>query len=404
MRNVCLLLVAVMVHGASAQVTRNYQVILRSNYGNSTMWDGNVLDIYGFAPTLAATPVVPGYTIYAEEGDSVIITARSVSQQHHHTIHLHGLDVDTRNDGDPATSFSLSHMQDTTYTFVAHHAGTYIYHCHVGDVVHVQMGMYALVIVKAAGGVNNAWTGGPAYDREFAWLMSEMDQAWHDDPPQHDSISETVNIPPYEPDYFLINGRSETQLAPDSSIHVRGAVGEKIYMRLANIGFNDDRVIFPTSLDAEVIDSDGRALISSIFTDTVVISPGERYGVMLSLTEEFTGSIIVEYVDMNTDNVLNTQHAPVTIQGFVGIAAQEQPEFHVSPLPTNGPLLISATGINSRSIIRLFDQNGRAVPLSRPVEISLGQASLDLTGTTPGTYHLQLQCGTRFYAQQIVVQ
>ena len=81
-----------------SQTTRNYLVILRSNAGSITLWDGNVTNIYGFASTLSSAPTLPGKILYAEEGDTVIIKAWSVSQGHHHTIHLHGLDVDTRND------------------------------------------------------------------------------------------------------------------------------------------------------------------------------------------------------------------------------------------------------------------------------------------------------------------
>ena len=398
---VLLLLCAIATH---AQVTRNYQVILRSNFGSTTMWDGNVLDIYGFAPTLADAPVVPGYTIYAEEGDSVIITARSVSQIHHHTIHLHGLDVDTRNDGDPATSFSLSHMQDTTYTFVARHAGTYIYHCHVGDVVHVQMGMYASVKVKGAGGANTAWTGGPTYDRDYGWLMSEMDEDWHDNPPVHDDSTDTVVIPPYEPNYFLINGKSETQLPPDSAIVVRGAVNERIYLRLTNIGFNDNRITFPASLHAQVIDSDGRPLPNAVDTDTLEVSPGERYGVMLTPDAEFNGTIQVQYIDLNTGIVLNTQTPPVIIEGFVGVNGPVVPEFSVHPVPASGPLYVDCPSIDGRSRITLYDARGAAVPVIHPAIITPGHATLNISGIASGTYYLQLQCGEKLFAERIVVE
>jgi FtsP/CotA-like multicopper oxidase with cupredoxin domain len=199
-----------------AQTTVNYNVILRSNATTVTMWDGNVLTAFGMAPSISTMATVPAFTIHCNEGDTVVLNARNVSQGEHHTVHPHGLDVDTRNDGDPATSFWLEHMQDTTYTFIAKHAGTYLYHCHVGDVLHVQMGMYGLVIVHAAGGAVTAWTGGPAFNREYAWLCSEMDEYWHDSIPEHDPLTDTLHIPPYEPDYFLINGKSETQLASDT--------------------------------------------------------------------------------------------------------------------------------------------------------------------------------------------
>ena len=61
-----------------AQVTRNYNVILRGNASSTsqlhtTLWDGNLLPIWGMAPTLSAVPTVPAKILYANEGDTVII-------------------------------------------------------------------------------------------------------------------------------------------------------------------------------------------------------------------------------------------------------------------------------------------------------------------------------------------
>jgi FtsP/CotA-like multicopper oxidase with cupredoxin domain len=151
-------LIAIAIH---AQTTITYLCILRSNAQKDTLCDGRVLPIFGIASTLSGATKIPAKILYCNEGDSVVLNTKSISQGEHHTIHLHGLDVDTRNDGDPATSFWLSHQQDTTYSFKAKNAGTYLYHCHAADVVHVQMGMYGMIVVRAAGGVKTVWTGGP---------------------------------------------------------------------------------------------------------------------------------------------------------------------------------------------------------------------------------------------------
>jgi len=230
------------VNFANAQVTRNYTVILRGNNSPTsqiytTLWDGQQLPIWGFSHSLSAPAIVPGRILYCNEGDTVIINARSVAQGQHHSINLHGLDVDTRHDGSPMKSLVLNHMQDTTYTFVAHHAGTYLYHCHVAAVLHIQMGMYGMIVVKAKNGVNTAWTGGPAYDKDYKWLMSEIDKSWHDTIPPHDSAGHISNVPDFKPDYFWVNGKSKQQIKADDSTHIKGAVGQKIYMRLTGMGF-----------------------------------------------------------------------------------------------------------------------------------------------------------------------
>jgi hypothetical protein len=102
-----------------AQNTIIYNCILRSNAQKDTMCDGRVLPIFGITSKLSEQAKIPAKILYCNEGDSVVLNTKSISQGEHHTIHLHGLDVDTRNDGDPSTSFWLTHMQDTTYSFKA---------------------------------------------------------------------------------------------------------------------------------------------------------------------------------------------------------------------------------------------------------------------------------------------
>jgi Multicopper oxidase/Secretion system C-terminal sorting domain len=315
-----------------AQTIKNFNVVLRSNFGSDTMWDNLDVPIYSINASLSAEPKIPARVLYCNEGDSVVLNALSLAQGEHHTIHLHGLDVDTRNDGDPMTSFWLEHLQDTTYSFKATHAGTYLYHCHAADVVHVQMGMYGLIVVKAANGVNTAWTGGPAFDKEVHWLTSELDSSWHFNVPSHDPLMDTVNIPPYHPTYFLINGKSEWQLENNDSVSIDGVVGNEIYVRLANIGFYSNTVVFPAALAARIIDSDGRPLPAPVFGDTVIVQPGERYGVMLSANSFLDDSIPIHFVNMNTGLIENTQWAPVHIQSTIGVSAIEN-QFRVTVFP-----------------------------------------------------------------------
>src|SRR5689334_13978381 len=109
---ICILLLLFSV-SSQAQITRNYLVVMRTT-GEHVLYDNDTIRIFGFSPTYAADITLPGKILYANEGDTVVIDAFNFSQGYNHTIHLHGLDVDTRNDGDPSTSFSLEHLEDTT--------------------------------------------------------------------------------------------------------------------------------------------------------------------------------------------------------------------------------------------------------------------------------------------------
>ncbi len=336
-----LLLIVLCTVSICAGVTRRYTIILRSNTGTITLWDGKVTKIFGFARTLSAEPTLPAETIYANEGDTVIINAKSISQGDHHTIHLHGLDVDTRNDGDPATSFWLEHAQDTIYTFIADHAGTFLYHCHAADVVHVQMGMYGLVVVRAKDGRNTAWTDGPAFDKEYEWLTSELDKSWHDTVPKHDPNVDTVHLPLYRPEYFLLNGRSRQQISEDSMQSIHATASEKILIRIGNIGFYDNVIIFPAALGATVIASDGRPLPNQLRTDSVFISPGERYDVLLEPKVTLKDSVCIKYVNMNTHTIGGEEFIPVTILGSKHIRKHAENEsITISPNPASDHLLV----------------------------------------------------------------
>ena len=379
LRSALLLAVLGCTQGLRAQDTITYNEFLRSNFGDQTMWDGVSFRVFGITNTIVESPLAPARTLFCNEGDSVILNTLNFSQGEHHTIHLHGLDVDTRNDGDPMTSFWLEHLQDTTYSFRATHAGTYLYHCHVGDVVHVQLGMYGLIVVKAAGGVHTAWTGGPAYDQDKNWITSEMDRSWHDTIPVHDPDEDTLHIPPYRPDYFLINGKSHQELVHDS-IRISAAVGEKVYLRMGNIGFFNNRIVFPPEVDTEVIDSDGRPIPNPFFNDTLYMMPGERYGIMLTPLQEFDGIIGVEYIDMNTDSVWDTEEVPIHVEGMIGIAEAVTSGVQLQYDAVAHTLIMEQ--LKRPAELRLFDALGRLIVQQR---IPTGP-SLRLPQMAPGAY------------------
>lgn len=348
-----------------AQTTITYNPILRSNAQEDTLYDGTIIPVFGITYMLSQPAKLCAKTLYCTLGDSMVLNTKSISQKDHHTIHLHGLDVDTRNDGDPATSFWLKHMQDTTYSFKANNAGTYFYHCHVSDVVHVQMGMYGLIVVKSHNGTNyTAWPGGPIYHSYRNWLLSEVDTFWHNNVPVHDTIVDTMNVPKYNPTHFLINGDGGYQLNTNDSIKVVGSENEVIYLRTGNLGYTVNRIIIPAWLNPETIDSDGRALPSTEYYDTVIVMPGERFGVLLKPLVQGTDTILVEYMDMNTGVIHYTGKVPVYIDGIFGVKENGKDRINLSiyPNPTaNGEFTILNNNKSEITRIEIFNSAGALV-------------------------------------------
>ncbi len=405
LKTIALISSAVICFSAQAQTVRNYVVVMRSNVGTATMWDNKVLRIFGFAPSLSAQPTLPGVTLYAEEGDSIYIEARAISQGDEHTVHLHGFDSSPKHDGDPLTSHPIGHLQGRLYAYKATHCGTFIYHCHVDDVVHVQMGMYGLLIVKPKGGLNNAWTGGPAYNKEYSWLMSEIDQKWHEKIPV--MIGDTLLVPPYNPNYFLINGKSEQQITSNDSIKISGNPNEFIYLRTANIGYYFNRIVFPPELNATIIDSDGRPLPNAIRNDTVNVMPGERYGVMLNCKADFKGTIQVNYVNMNSDSTWNTQKVPVTI-GAVGIKENDLVNSLVSiyPNPASNVLEVVLTDKNDlkKNEYAIINSIGQIVSEGQIMkDPNINSFSINVSHLNNGIYYIRLFLKDQFLYKKVII-
>ncbi len=349
---------------STAQEVLIKQLISR-NTGTKVLADGSSIRVAGFAEALGAQPDAPGPTLYFTEGDSINLELFNLSQGPPHTIHLHGLDVDQQNDGVPHLSFELAHRETGNYYFVAPHSGSYLYHCHVVSTIHVQAGMYGMLIVRPKD-EKTAWTDGPAFDKEFAFLTSEIDVDWHTDSvllhPYSDTGKVVVEIPEYNPTHFLINGAANQQLA-QNNIYVDMAVDKIGLIRLANIGFLGNQIIFPASLNAEVISSDGRPLPSFEKTDTLMIFPGERYQVLIKPTSIFTDSISFNYINMNTLSLDGVQKLRVDIAKTSSVnELNEAVGFDVYPNPSQTVVHVSLGAYKTKPIlIDVIDAQGRNV-------------------------------------------
>ncbi len=217
-----------------------------------------------------------------------------------HTIHLHGLDVDQENDGVPATSFSVPMMGSYTYQFLAPHAGTYHYHCHVDTVIHYHRGMTGAIIVRPSdSAIDRAWDGGPTFDEEVLWHLMTYDLNWKD-------ISRSgLATARHRPGVFMLNGFESVQARDDLFTRLVATVGQRIYLRVLNSSYQWGRVRL-AGLPFDVVASDGRPMRQVVTTDSWEIGPGERYDLLLTPTAPISADATVEYLDDWTGAVLGT--------------------------------------------------------------------------------------------------
>lgn len=249
--------------------------------------DGREIYVWGYSlePVLGSA-TLPGPSLEVREGDLVELHLTNLGPSEPgvhpfpHTVHLHGLDVDQANDGVPETGAVARVGETVTYRFVATHAGTYWYHCHVDTVEHLTMGMYGALIVHPADGPGRAWTDGPRYDRAYTLLLSEVDPAWS----EAIRADRTPDRTRFDPRYFFINGRSYPDTLDHPDTHLVGHLGDRVLVRLINAGYGW-RSMHLHGFHFEVVATDGRPLAQPYLKDTISVGPGERYDLLVTLDQ-----------------------------------------------------------------------------------------------------------------------
>jgi len=282
--------------------------------GNISLADGGSARTWWFGNGFNGDRQWGGPIIEGVEGEEMTVTLRSDMP---HSIHLHGLDVDQANDGVPATSgyvgggggmegfgrvSGYTRLGNSyTYRFIAPHAGTYQYHCHVDTVLHYDMGMHGTIIIRPrSGSATEAWDGGPTFAKEYVWQMGTFDTSWHR---LRVSGSSTAR---YRPNRFMINGRNGADAQTDTTVAVEANAGEKVLIRLNQTSYQGARVELG-GLPFEVIAADGHPVPTALDKTSVYITPGERYDLLVTMPAAGTTKYAtVSYYDNRGDNIIGT--------------------------------------------------------------------------------------------------
>lgn len=299
--------------------------VIKKRYGATDGWikmpDGNRYYIFGFCDITGvseeeifsyrgkATLLAP--LLEVNEGDKVNLTLTNLGLPERpdlddtHTIHWHGFPNQIPFwDGVPEASISVPVGRDFEYYYQPQDPGTYMYHCHFEPTEHIQMGMVGPLIVRPAleqkpeNEGNKYVYNDPAteFDREFIIFLSELDIR------PHELIVEAQEFDwtEYEPQYWLINGRSypdtvkeaddpEFSLQPFSA-KLEAYPGERVLLRFINLGFQD-HCLQMTSISMKIIGLDAQQLRGyngediSQWTNSLYIAPGQTMDVLLTAPE-----------------------------------------------------------------------------------------------------------------------
>ncbi len=240
---------------------------------------------------------LPSSPIRVKEGQ--IVHTHLTTMMAPHTIHHHGIEPDTFNDGVGHYSFDVDGSY--TYQWRASQAGTYFYHCHLNTVLHAEMGMYGALIIDPPGGPGTAFTGGPSYDVEAIWAVDDIDMAWHCLPWDAALCGGDARLNDFNPDLFCINGLGEDLTETDSSVAITAAAGESILLRYIMAGYVPQRVNFPAGLgDVYIIAEDGRPLPQAQLVPvggSVLMTPAERYEFLIQPGSPGTYPVDIQFYD-----------------------------------------------------------------------------------------------------------
>jgi FtsP/CotA-like multicopper oxidase with cupredoxin domain len=230
-----------------------------------------------------------------------------------HTLHWHGfVNAIPLFDGVPELSLAVPIGRDLTYFYRPHDAGTYMYHCHFEDVEHVQMGMTGVVFVRpkqnktpiSGDPANSKYAyndgdGSTRYDREFAFMITELWSAAH----YRDAHIQVNDWTDYQPSFWLLNGRAypdtlelngnpmstaagRLQYQPISSL-IRCNAGDRVLLRFANLGYQNHEMSVD-NIDLRNVAKDAALLVGRDgtknyqTTNSVDIGPGESRDVIIT--------------------------------------------------------------------------------------------------------------------------
>ncbi len=345
--------------------------------------DGHESEIWSFEDETSGRGL-PAPPIRAREGDIVHVTLKPSKAAH--TIHLHGIEPDPRNDGAGHTSFEVT--GEYTYQFRADPgvagdpntgtAGTYFYHCHVNTVLHVQLGMFGPLIIDPPEGRGKAFVDDPVgYDPRAETLMVPyaIDPRWHELNHAAGLDGEDVGLNRFEPSHFYLLGADLNAPWPSTPVKTVGRIAatappdRPALLRINNASYFPTIIRFHGGLKAEVVAHDGRTLRDTsvtpsppvtVLTDFLGFGAAERYDMRLrppaGSRPGDTFGLSVEWRHWITNEILHTETREVVVLdpdaggggttqgGETGAGAAETPGPPTIAPPTGGPAASATNG------------------------------------------------------------
>lgn len=236
------------------------ELSLEARAGSWEIEPGRRVDAFTYNGT------VPGPTIRGRVGDEVVVHFKN-SLDEPTTIHWHGLRISAAMDGSPATQRPVPAGGEFEYRFTLPDAGTFWYHPHVRESEQMERGLYGAIVVEG--------DREPEVDADH---LIVLDDVRIDSSGQIAPGSSRDIYPGREGNVLLVNGRRGLELNAR-----RGQVQRWRFINVANARFFLLRL---EDHSLQVIGSDGGFAEAPRTVDQLLITPGDRFDVLVSATGE----------------------------------------------------------------------------------------------------------------------
>ncbi|MBI5191638.1 MAG: multicopper oxidase domain-containing protein [Nitrospirae bacterium] len=324
--------------------------------GFAKMADGKDLYVFGFGDATGVPDGevmmtnmlganTPAPTIVVKEGQEVYLTLSNVGMANRpdlfdaHSVHWHGFpNASVYYDGVPDASVAINMGASLWYYYKAMDPGTYMYHCHVEVVEHMEMGMVGnLFVTPLQDGTAfddptdsvvknftkfayNDGDGTTGYDVDKLIQLGDFDSRFHD-------ASISVQPLPFDTldgDYHLINGRGYPDtINPDPIVNVDGnpyqpedslvtvTQGQRVLLRVSNLSATEYHTLRSLGIPMKVIGRDARILRTGgdpagtdlyYYTSSVTLGGGQSYDVLLDTTGVAPGTYFLYSRNLNDLN------------------------------------------------------------------------------------------------------
>jgi len=279
----------------------------------------------------------PAPTIELKEGQNVYLNLTNVGMAMRpdlfdpHTVHFHGFpNAASIFDGMPDASIAINMGATLTYFYQIVEPGTFMYHCHMEAVEHMQMGMLGnLYVTPKQDGtpyeyegrtytkfVYNDGDGSTGYDVMYPIQITSFDPDFHD---------ASMNVQPLpfalmEDKYPMLNGRGYPDTANPAALPapaenggkpsqqvstvIHATQGQRILLRLSNLCVTRFYTLAST-IPMLVVGHDARLLRSTsgenlyYRTNSLEMGGGEANDVILETAQVTPGTYLLYTTNLN---------------------------------------------------------------------------------------------------------